>query len=241
MDTTAFWWPPMWPRAASTSKASRTSRPTIFRRCPKTSSIAWDAPDGWAPGVRRRPSARGVSVRKWRALSVLSPSSASPAPSPRIFRKRPAGKPLRSSSCRRPPGRNNAPNRSGVSRRSSAAAAQSKRSRTGLLARPPGLEFGHFQAAAPHGWGMLQLAKRAWLAQDRPGGLSYVQFCLLHRNGHTLLAGDASESNHDGLVAGRDIGRDHHIQLHDAGDESGGLPGEGPVGRLATDGDGGLQ
>jgi hypothetical protein len=23
------------------------------------------------------------------------------------------------------------------------------------------LEFGHFQAAAPHGWGMLQLAKRA--------------------------------------------------------------------------------
>src|ERR1039458_8493528 len=31
------------------------------------------------------------------------------------------------------------------------------------------LEFGHFQAAAPHGWGMLQLAGRAKLARAASG------------------------------------------------------------------------
>src|SRR5664279_4146819 len=30
----------------------------------------------------------------------------------------------------------------------------------------PDLEFGHFQAAAPNRWGMLQLARRARLAQS---------------------------------------------------------------------------
>src|ERR1017187_6108287 len=36
------------------------------------------------------------------------------------------------------------------------------------------LEFGHFRAAAPHGWGMLQLAIRAKLGQGRLSvGLRY--------------------------------------------------------------------
>jgi hypothetical protein len=35
----------------------------------------------------------------------------------------------------------------------------------GLGDSVPELEFGHFQAAAPQGWGMLQLARRAKLAR----------------------------------------------------------------------------
>src|ERR1035438_8649410 len=87
-------------------------------------------------------------------------------------------------------------------------------------------------------WGMLQLASRP--EAGRAGGFSPLSR-LFHRNDHTLLAGDAPDSDHDGLVAGRDIGRDHHVQLHDAGHKSGGFPGEGPLGRLAADHDGGLQ
>src|SRR5665811_524118 len=41
--------------------------------------------------------------------------------------------------------------------------------------RSSDLEFGHFQAAAPHGWGMLQLAIRAQLGQaGRMAGRSLV-------------------------------------------------------------------
>ena len=106
--------------------------------------------------------------------------------------------------------------------------------------------FGHFHAAAPHGWGML--ARRAQLAHlgqkllGKPAAGSRhwppAIECLFHRNRHTLLAGDASDGDYDGLVAGRDIGRHHHVQLHDAGHQSGGFPGERPVGRLAADSDG---
>src|SRR5665811_694171 len=63
-------------------------------------------------------------------------------------------------------------------------------------------------------------------------------FHLPDRDGHALLARVASEADHDGLIAGRDIGRDHYVQLHDAGDECGSFPGEAPLGRLTADGDG---
>jgi hypothetical protein len=53
-----------------------------------------------------------------------------------------------------------------------------------------------------------------------------------------LLARVCADGDYDGLISGRDIGRDHHVQLHDAGDEPGRLPGECELRALAADGDG---
>src|ERR1022692_3467687 len=51
---------------------------------------------------------------------------------------------------------------------------------------------------------------------------------LFHRNRHTLLAGHATDGDYDRLVAGRDVRRQLHVQLHDAGHESGGFSGDRP-------------
>src|SRR5260370_765175 len=64
---------------------------------------------------------------------------------------------------------------------------------------------------------------------------------LLHGDGDCLLAWVASDGDYDGLVAGRDVGRDYYVELQDAGDEAGGFAGEGVVGSLTADGEGNGQ